>query len=73
MHMRLTSMETILLCVHVHINRVDNVKFWLNEFPDWNLEARNNSVGGIALGLALFMGPNRLRIDTIADRSAVQS
>jgi hypothetical protein len=43
-------------------NRVDNVKFWLNEFPDWNLEARNTTVGGVALGLAVFMGPNRLEL-----------
>ena len=36
-------------------NRVDNVKFWLKEFPDWNLEARNMAVGGVALGLAVFL------------------
>lgn len=40
-------------------NRVDNVKLWLKEFPDWDLDARNTVVGGVALGLAVFMGPNR--------------
>ena len=52
-------------------NRVDNVKFWLKEFPDWNLEVRNKTVGGIALGLAVFMGPNRLELtQLLIDRGA---
>jgi len=43
-------------------NRVENAKFWLKKFPDWNLEARNTVVGGIALGCAVLMGPNRLKL-----------
>ena len=43
-------------------NRVDNVKFWLKQFPMWNLEARNTVVGGFALGCAVYMGPNRLEL-----------
>ena len=46
------------MCV---FNRVDNVKFWLNEFPDWNLEARNTIVGGVALGLCSFHGSESTR------------
>ena len=34
-------------------NRLDNVKFWMKEFPDWDHEAANTSVGGKALGLTL--------------------
>ena len=43
-------------------NRVDNVKFWLKEFPNWNLEARNTVFGAVALGVGVFMGPNRLEL-----------
>jgi ankyrin repeat protein len=43
-------------------NRVDNVKFWLKQFPDWDLQARNSVVGGCALGITVFMGPNRLAL-----------
>ena len=43
-------------------NRVDNVKLWLNKFPDWNLEARNTVVGGTVLGIAVYAGPNRLEL-----------
>ncbi len=50
--------DNSLMCA-CSLNRVENVKFWLKEFPDWNLEARNKIVGGIALGLAVYMGPNR--------------
>ena len=50
-----------LMCACV-FNRVDNVKFWLKEFPDWDLEARNTVVGGVALGAGVFMGPNRLEL-----------
>ena len=43
-------------------NRVDNVKFWLKRFPDWDLEARNTFFGGIALGCAVYLGPNRFEL-----------
>ncbi len=52
-------------------NRVDNAEYWLKKFPDWNLEARNTAVGGVALGLAVFMGPNRLELtQLLLDRGA---
>jgi hypothetical protein len=37
-------------------NRVDNVKLWLKRFPEWDLEAPNRVVGGVALGCAVYMG-----------------
>jgi ankyrin repeat protein len=43
-------------------NRVANVMYWLNRFPNWNLEASNNITGGVALGVAVYMGPNRLEL-----------
>ena len=43
-------------------NRVENVKLWLKRFPEWNLEAPNRVVGGVALGCALYIGPNRLEL-----------
>ena len=43
-------------------NRLDNVKFWLQRFPDWNLDARNTVVGGIALGCAVLLGQNRYEL-----------
>ena len=42
--------------------RTDNVKFWLEKFPDWDLERKNKVVGGVALGLAVYMGPHRLEL-----------
>jgi ankyrin repeat protein len=42
--------------------RTDNVKFWLNRFPDWDLERKNKVVGGVALGQAVYMGPHRLKL-----------
>ena len=42
--------------------RTDNVKFWLEQFPDWDLERKNKVVGGVALGTAVYMGPNRLEL-----------
>ena len=42
--------------------RTDNVKFWLNRFPDWDLERKNKVVGGVALGSAVYMGPHRLEL-----------
>ena len=43
-------------------NRLDTVKFWLKEFLNWDLEARNTVVGGVALGISVLMGPNRLEL-----------
>ena len=43
-------------------NRVDNVKFWLERFPEWDLEKPNRVVGGVALGCALYIGPNRFEL-----------
>ena len=42
--------------------RTDNVKFWLKQFPDWDLERKNKVVGGVALGQAVYMGPHRLEL-----------
>ena len=42
--------------------RTDNVKFWLDRFPDWDLERKNKVVGGVALGHAVYMGPHRLEL-----------
>ena len=52
------------MCACVY-NNVNTVKFWLKEFPDWDLEARNTVVGGIALGCAVYLGPNRLELTTL--------
>eukprot|EP00938_MAST-03A_sp_MAST-3A-sp1_P004031 g4031.t1 len=41
--------------------RIDNVKYWLSRFPDWNVE-RKNKLGGAALDMAVMMGPNRLEL-----------
>jgi len=56
--------------------RAENLKCWLKHFPNWNLEHRNTKIGGQALGITLYMGPNKYetfkvllkagaRIDTI--------
>ena len=42
--------------------RTDNVKFWLEQFQDWDLERGNKVVGVTALGTAENMGPNRLEL-----------
>ena len=46
-------------------NQVRNVQYWLKRFPDWNLEARNSVIGGVALGCAVYMGPNRFELVSI--------
>ena len=42
-------------------NRLENVKFWLQYFPNWNLESLGK-YGGTAFGSAVYMGPNRFEI-----------
>ena len=42
--------------------RTDNVKFWLNRFPDWDLERKNKVAGIAAFALAIHMGPRRLEL-----------
>ena len=42
--------------------RTDNVKFWLERYPDWDLERKNKVVGGLALSCAVYMGPHRLEL-----------
>jgi hypothetical protein len=42
--------------------RLDNVKLWLNRFPDWDLDRKNTIMGAAALDLAVYMGPNRLEV-----------
>jgi ankyrin repeat protein len=50
---------------------VSNVRFWLDRFPDWDLERRNKLPGGVALGHAVFMGPRRLElVKLLHDRGA---
>ena len=48
-----------LLCACV-FNRVDNVNYWLREFPTWDVNARNTIFGGVALAAAVSLGSNRL-------------
>jgi len=43
-------------------NRLENVKYWLERFPEWDLEAPNDVLGGVALGCGVYMGPNRLEL-----------
>jgi len=40
--------------------RLDNAKFWLKRFPDWDIGRRNSIVGGFAASHCVYMGPNRL-------------
>ena len=40
--------------------RTDNVKFWLEQFPDWI--SRERTGGGVALGQGVYMGPRRLEL-----------
>ena len=42
--------------------RTENVKLWLERYPDWDLEAGNKVVGGAPLGSAVYMGPNRFEL-----------
>ena len=52
--------------------RVENVKFWLDRFPKWDLERKNKIVGGTALGSAVYMGPDRLKLfELLVDRGAL--
>jgi ankyrin repeat protein len=44
------------------LGRIDNVKFWLERFSDWNLERKNKTAGGVALSHAVFNGPHRLEL-----------
>jgi hypothetical protein len=44
------------------LNRIDNVNYWLEKFPDWKLKTRNNTFGGVALTLAIYAGANRLAL-----------
>ena len=58
----------MIACV---FNRVDNLRFWFKEFPDWNLEARTAVVGGTALSIAVYFGPKRLKLTKyLLDRGA---
>ena len=53
-------------------NRVDNVKFWLKRVS--RLESRSleiSVVGGVALGCACYMGPNRLEVDKVSSRNGM--
>jgi len=43
-------------------NRVENVKFWLKEFPNWNLEERNTIFGATALAVAIFVAPKKFKL-----------
>jgi len=43
-------------------NRIDNVKYWLKRFPEWDLELQTQFNGGVALGAAVYLGPNRLEL-----------
>ena len=44
---------TMLFMLASIFGRTDNVKFWLERFPDWDLERKNKVVGGTSLGTAV--------------------
>jgi ankyrin repeat protein len=53
------------------VGRTENVNFWLDRFPDWDLQRKNTVLGGVALGCAVFMGPHRLElVKVLLDRGA---
>ena len=53
------------------MGRIENVKFWLNTFPDWDVNRKNTVLGGSALGSAVFMGPRRMDlVRVLIDRGA---
>jgi ankyrin repeat protein len=44
------------------LGRIENVKYWLKRFPEWDVKRKNKIAGDCALSLALFQGPRRLEI-----------
>lgn len=53
------------------LGRTDNVKFWLDKFPDWDLEAKNKINRVCVLFHAVYMGPRRLKlVKLLLDRGA---
>ena len=42
--------------------RLNNVKLWMQQYRNWDLEARDKMTGAFALGNCVFMGPNRLAL-----------
>ena len=48
-----------LMCACVY-GCLDNVKFWLNRFPEWDLDKARGKFGATVMSCAVVMGPNRL-------------
>jgi ankyrin repeat protein len=42
------------------MGRPDNLQCWLQRVKDWDLNRQNTVVGGCALGVAVYMGANKL-------------
>ena len=45
--------------------RPKNMECWLQRVKDWDLNRQNTVLGGCALGLALYMGANKLKTVTL--------
>jgi len=53
------------------LGSIDNVTFWLDRFPDWDLEKKNKTLGSVALFQAVYMQPRRLElVKMLLDRGA---
>jgi ankyrin repeat protein len=42
--------------------RLENVKFWLKQYSDWDIESRNKMLGGTALSATVYTSPNKLEL-----------
>ena len=61
-HTHNIHIETNPILSAATFGRLDNVKFWLNKFPDWNLEKEDETGEGAALARAITFGPHRLEL-----------
>ena len=51
--------------------RSDNLKFWLEQFPSWDIDRPTSIYGGTALSIAVFMGfTNREAIEFLIGKGA---
>lgn len=55
-----TKGNNSLMCACAY-GQLENVKFWLGRFRDWNLSTKGK-LGNDALGNAVYMGPDRLEL-----------
>ena len=42
--------------------RLENVKFWLNRFTEWDLDKARGKFGATVMSCAVMMGPNRFEL-----------